>query len=1809
MSSSYTRSNETDSYQILSSYGNTVDDAEVAIVSALVKGNLGEASDNEWISSANETSWNYSMLDPSFVDTSALANYPAGTVTKNSVILTQFNGPSETQVYTTSLSNAGVTGTNSFDAYLTADSAAFYDCNYFMVQSHLQYSYDNAVSAGGSVPEGAKVQVEMDQTNSNHHAHRAMNSSWNTMNPAPNNLAKGDDAIAITQDVDYNTSSALGQEGTDGSDYTAKYATSSTVDGSISFTPISNQYQPQTNNIEVVDRTSFTEFNTDSDVGLFRVQNNLNDAIQTTVTLEEGSSTDADPYLVNMPLMDANANSGVINKNTPKSDLNLPGTMDAAVFYSLFNTAVANTVVEGYTYQIDVTDNSAGYSVNIVDENVPNNRNQMISTLDNSNLLDNPYYMANYVTAPHEISFSNAGLVIDPSTNGVLNTANSITIDLSQGETLSSSYAGVNGEIKIDSNVSNTRATDIQIVDMSGTSDNSINVWYEGDNGVGSNSTLNNEMMTNPFLTVYEGKVALNSWNEPSENIFVGDGAGSGSYAFMTLYANEVVNTLFNPDNTSLTFNNNFEDDSVRLWRIQSQSILVAQPESFYENYDDYSNIGQNLVQGISVQSVLQNILSTLTDYSSYRCTLTAKTLQDISLTSSVADVSNWSINYSNESDAWLTSSSDLAFNNTNSLPNYDSALVASIANGANIYYSYEYKTMTTSSTYGGLQDYVQVSYSQNQDMSNSTVFTIPQPDITRTYSGSPSTTSNDVAPSLYQFAASIYNSETWKLVQLVKTNTFDVSFSPRYGVFNNIKLTITGIVQTDTYYALQNITTLQIAPHSALQYVQSSTITNLTQVVESISVESGSTSISGVLGNEDITGFNAIIEAKQTSDGNWVTISSDPINFDTYYALPNESTLTIQSQDTSYSANVVTSCEYSPFTDMIQQSIVLQLNNQNYYIPFEYNPTDAVYSLTSFTSNPADLFETTNLALPNLAADSNFTVTNNYACTNSSSWTSGDYNLSVDSDENIVTFTVYDNSENTVFTFTKPANEIFLGTVVLTYIPLDIWHTVIYVGASSSDNTLYESFQSTTYPDSILQIADGINVVVGSTTDLVGCSVAFRVLGDFVTINEVGAVADPTSANELGQSSYNNGSLNFQFVDEDPSSFSAVFIFDKYRGFPSPSATDVVQDYTIVRDSTSVTFVVGEDDLTQVLTTNMYYDQLLVVDDLVDASDNTCADLNVAFNVLYSLPPTGATLVYEVSLTGDNVQVTISNPNFTGSATNIPVPDGSSPVVDPLSQSFSSTLIEFGQNAVYTFSGTFSETEEIVAVRPSRIKINNTAFPYSFFTYQIYFDSTPINVYQAVPVAEDGVNYLGDPALVDDNDPNVFPDNSSRWHLHTSLTTYAQKLAGVNIGAKKIKIHPELPQINSVSFFVSTPPQHKFEIMSTNGSPQLPYNHGTDHVENNVITYFPQLDGVDTFNPFAETISRSDINGNDCTISHDPTDVNDATFTLLQPPSVLDMVQNPDSARVGIIVAGVNISITLYSGLYDSTLKAHLIYNGPITSIPTEVDVLTNKLVFLNRNEDGSIVMGMVQDPTDVGYSSGLTGYEEVFRTTDQIKYYNMDLYIGNVSWFNDNNPETYFNGYADGVRPTLYTVVDLNDSATKKNFRRVYKYETTSTYDFQNLTPIQTMSMVFTLGRQYFDTTVEAMPFTTNANAIANYSDLLEQTNIGEISWTDDINFSEDVTVSWAFGNRITATKMNIDLFSVEESEVKWSFLTLLPFQSFQNQFGLTVSEVSWDGSVYTPLVSTQVINLSPQLSNPSLNQDNSSIEQYSKSTLQSS
>lgn len=1839
MSTNYTRDSQTDTYAVLTSYNNyTQSQQEQNIAQALVESNF-QASlfpnpSGVYTDPVTDLSWNYFDLSSGYINSSAISNYPAGTLTEYSVISSKLHQPDVSlNSYQTNISSSSCNN-NIYTFKNLTSSAPYYDSNYVVTQSLLADCSDNQ--------SGTFVNGTFDLSNSNVKIQYAMQSRWNTTVDFSNGLASvGPDPTAIIQDVSFNTLQAFAQKGSSFNSTTSQvtdlsyesYWFSVGADGSLLSTIVDASYQPipnsnNTNNLMVLNRdmTGVT-LDVNKDVGVFRIQQTDN-AISTLVQFDNGFfvdiSTNETDYLQNMPMFNGYGQnpSGdlVYNSSKTSSSMYVPGTMNQPQFQTLFDTDVLNTIANGWTFDISIN-NVTGSGYNIAEPH------PLVSNLDNSNLLDNLYYMQNYVTNTHSLNISNTlPLEIVDFSNGQQSVIDAIIIDLSNGETLTSTYAGVNGEIILNTNSDTTRTTDTTT-----SSDFSSNiipyVYYLQDN---SSNYISGQQTTQPYFEALWQKVAQESGATSSDYYFK-----KNDNALMTLYTNEIVDNLYEQSDFSFNFYSSTFGSSgdIRLWKINATNNVIINPQSLYSDAS-YSD----LITGIATSGALTNLTTDLS-FNEYRVLLTAKVISDIDLSNAVAGA-GWELTYIN-GDSYLKTSSTQAFSELG-MPIYDPSFVQYLVDGSSVPFSYTYGTEENAANPGGLVDYVDISYNYNGTI----VVRIPQTEITRTYNSGSDVSYNKITDTSYNFTGTIYNKTSWELVYVTSHSSYNATFNPNFGPFSNLQMTINNITQQDNYYAIRFLdasNNFSFAPQSALQYVNAFGVPNFTnKTIETIS-RTGGLSISGTFKANDLKPFKSYAQGGNKDTNTWTNITT--LNqSDVYYGINNNYTIDTSSVSLNQ-GELVTNFEYTPFSNSTNTSIILNLTSQHYYVPFTYDLSGAFNILTSFEANTTDLSSNTNIGKTSMSdTNSYLTLTNGYSNVNETSWVSTNYNLSVNQTGSKTTFTVTDLSHNTIFTIVSLNNTVFLGDYIVTYIPTDYYRTDRLLGSVSSP-VFSEQFIRTTYPVApnghnqvILgasgQILAGLSIGTNNSVNLsaenvtLGSWQQFRVRGDYMTINEVGlASTTPSSSQELGISGYNSGGLNFTYVSGN--SHSATFKFGLYRGYYSYNNTSTNQYYTISRGITESTFEVSGGSLsniTQTLTSNMFYNESFVVNDLKNTSNQLVANLGVSGEFSYSIPPTnspGSSYYnsYPVSVTGDSVKVTITNPNYTSSDP-VVVDPSATPVNNPKSYTDTMTLINYGRDNMYTFSGLWYLDNRLMAIRPSRVRMNNAYFPYNNFDYRISSGSQSTTLYKAINNSDISYNWIGNPQLHDTQDPNSLP-SSNYWVRIDSKNFNAMISEGFTIGRKIIRQDPLLSNSTKLAYIVSAPPYYTFNQISTASCATIPYNYNTDFSSNRTTRYMPYINFTNgnsnsTFNPFAAVNTYTDINNNTTSVDSSGAILNNIRFTLLQtPPSLTNALMSPNSTRYGIIVQGTNLAVNFYSGLYNSTQNyghyTNPIWNGPVTSIPSTPNINNNALIFRGRDASGGITFSALQYPADIGYPSGSQGYIDVLNTTNSYNWYNIDFNMGNSAWFNNNSPVTYFDINASGIESTLFTVVDVNDPITQLNKRRVYKYTSLQNIDIDAsggvISNLQTFNLTYDT-RYYYDFDISMNNTFNQSSGIWNYNNLLDNTRIpnSSINWILDSSFNGTTAyVSWAFGNQTTSTNMLVDLFSVQDTQQKWVYINLKPFQRCLNQFNLQVGSVAWDGSVTAPLVSTRVIQLAPSINIPVLNTSNTfTTQQYSESTL---
>ena len=1757
MSTSYTRSAETDHYQILSS-NMPYDENEVAITSSLVKGALD-------IDSTQITS---KILNNNYVDTSAITCYPAGIITKQSVIAVENpTAPPEYDSY-----SAEVAGqTKEFK--LLSNSLVLYDTTVAVNLSYPEEFYNGVLGTVGNV---LAWKLKLDTTDTSFVDQYAVNTYVNTkqiitVDSQTTTNFEISDPIYVRQDTDFNLNYAYGGKVT-GDSYTSSWGSINTATGALNITAFPEIYQPKSMNLIVKQRTDYTTFDAVDEVGLYRISQDLSNAVSVTVNLDGISHIASEELLTDLPI---SVRSGVFNNNMKYLP---PSSFTHNDFIGLFNSSIANTVRENYLFNINISsnaDNNAGYHLS--DSTTP-----VLDAIDNSDLRDNSSYMNNYLSDPHSFEISKGEVTIDNTLN------NYVTVDFNSGEKLSEMHASQNGQISINTNNSTERTKNQTFTNMQYMNSSDIIVQY-GSNGI------NNDMMSNPYVNIKCKKVASKESNEASENKLV-----SNNGAFLTMYTNSVVTSI---PATGFQLNSSLQNSPVKnelvLLKVKADSVLVSGPNTLFGGYNETENKGTDVVPGFAVDGTLSNLLKNDLSYNSYRAKLTAKTLDTLSLYTSVNSTPGWNIKYSGSTDTYLTSDAITAYKNGESIM-YSDTLIQRVNSGEQLNYMYSYKTQQSSHNFGGLADFVELSFWFNSDKSDAITVTIPQAHLTRSYT---SVSRPEVmpagAPYIWTPLRGTYTPDKqWNLQKVRQVSTYNVSFNPNYSIFNNIKLEITGIVQENTYYTLVNSGTDEVAPHSSLQYISAPTITDLYNIKEVIksSTNMSEISLEGIMNARDLRGFSGIVEGRNASSGLWVEVSNRS-DIDLYYGLSDSYEL-IGIDDDGMEADVTFKNVYDAM-NILTNSVAIagQLTKLHYYVPFSARVSDVDYSVSSFTTKLENLTQNTNVNIDN---DSYFTVTNGYSCIKNWSTSQG-FSVTTRKYPGItqvrVRYTVPGYNFELV-TFVIPEGTVFRGDYIITYIPNDVWLTRTLIGDSATSYSATQNCEYNTIVSNRLNLSSlkGISVNnTGLNAALKNSKIEFELKSDYATVNLVGNAA---YAGGNSESNIINPNTNYQYTDEDK--YSAIVKFKYYRGYPGFG----INSYTINRSASSVKFIVDGGDksnLSQTLTSCMYYNQELVVDDLKDDANMSYANLGIKTKALFSITPTGEKQNLPVTIIGDTATVSISNLSYSGSVVSVPVGGDATPITDVRQYQMSVNLADApDKNNFFTFSG-----NDKLSLMPSRVRLNTTNFNKTSVDYSIQYNPKSMYVHKVRPV-EGRAEWLGNPVLFGDNVNNVEP-NEETWEHKATMSTYAAKAQGIKLGQVEVALDPTKIVAGGVAYIAILPGQHHFNAVSYIDLP-TPYETDKIPATNTVRKYVQFFENTPEYNPFSARPIR-DMHGIEHVIAAS-IGVNNMTFTRVESISAASLFQAPKSQLVSITVPSPNMSVKMYTGLNNTTSNERIVYNGPINKMPTTFDIQQSHMVMRGRDDDGSIVFSIAPYTSHLGSMESIQSYEELYNTTNYSIYYNLNFSIGDLAFFDRDRTSFIFTAASSigQSRPTLYTVVDLNNPETKLSYRRVYKYTHISNINFDNLSTKSTLSLSFNEGRSYYDTVV-AHPsgLSNNPNAIWDYSNLLQNTNVTEpITWIRDNDFSDNVYVSWAYGNSNTSANMQNELFLIKSTIRKWVYLQLDPFLTFSNQYGLTVSEVSWDGSVYTPMVSTQVIIMNKPLSFPALSGVNYQIEQYSTATL---
>jgi hypothetical protein len=1802
MAAEYVRSSLTDEYNVMFSQVSdcTAEQAEKVIMNALITASNFDVSSNTYQSTSGgrNITWGREKLADNLIDSCAISNYPNGTVTSKSVLSIESDPvyhPLQEKITSMSAKSGYVPdGDKNTSSLKLLDCSPFYDATYVIDQSIVQECFNTfaATSVTTSATEDAHAKASFDLSNTNILIQHAMQSKWNTHAGPYENLGTcGDNPTAMSQDASFNTTKAFGMSGTSlagEANYSSQWAQSSRADGKVTFVTVSDAFQPCKNNLRVSDRTNYdASLNLDNDVGMYKIVQSapIIDVAFLCYDFVDSSTNVASELVVNnnAPIFDRNKPVS-FGASSSKSVCEVPQSLNESQLFAMLGSAAGDNVSDNWKFNVEIaTTANSGYNLS--------GAHPLIETLDNSNLKDSIFYMENYVSDNHEIAFSNGSVTVTASDNGVPATATLMTVDLNNGEKLPSEHESVNGRCIIDSNTATTRTGDIS---NNGMSNITASVFYTGESTTGL-GPISDAEKNSAYFAISAQKVVQDTSTDTVKFL-------SNNDAIVNLYteADGIVNHAFDASNYNFVYTNNTSDNVV--WRLNSTNELLNKQPSLSLD-ENYTQTLKDSNPTMNIYGTFKGLDSDNITYHEFRNKLTAKKLTDLGLNAVVNGTMGWSLAYSDPSDNFLKTDGNTAAytQKVAHLPNLENSQdpLLSYLNtaGASLNYKYEYlpyycETGTTKRIY--TCDSLLLTYSPVNNASNVTEYNIQIPTTNTTKDVQISETFVTVSPTDYKDLLISRTAQTFVKANAVLklrtvTNSIDVKFPALYGPFSNIDMCIKDIIQVSTDYVVfyNGVLTYDIILKKSTVPAEMAILSKY-ELTESYTLNGSPTLIlEGSLVVNDLKPFTGVFQGKDLSN-NFVTITTGTTDVDTYYSLDTK-------YDLDFGSPMLPTVTTVMWYEYDQSDLIL--DREFYYVPFILSE-DAVYSIESFTFNVDTIIDT-------LAGSSKFlTSADGYAAANTK-WVTSEYNVTVVTESNNTTLTVKKTNGDEVFHITFTDIITNFGGYLISHFQSDIWRFIRTLGVSAINSTSVETFALTDYSvDSenrnVLPVSGSPGVYLysnkngssafDSSTISTGSRMSFRVLGDYVSANLVGIAGTPSSSNEL------TNSLSFQYTNPiNANEYSAAINLPWYRGYVSPTPlVRTLQHYTINRQKLNVDFNVkraGATLLTQRLTTHL--NEVFVVDALFDSGTSNSFNLNLKSKLLYSIPPTSIyslpipyTFSYPIDIIGDRVTVTMDVAN---SYTTPP------PFVNK-----STTLKD---NNLYTFSGIGP-----VTIRPSRVKLYNSDFMFNKFSYLIHYSSSDFVVKKAFAVSTGlTTNHLGDPYY------------HNEWIPFKTLSTYEEKVNGINIGSKNIgQISTKREMSEVVSYFISCAPYLKFETISTAGNPLIPYNYATTYTSNKIERYLAYTGETNTFNPFKPNFVIRDNSNNDLSITtNDANYINDIAFTYISNPSLNDMFKSANNSRFGIIVPGVLLTITMYaSKAITSGVSVGLqLCKMPITAIQSSLPNIDENIniVFRNRENNGSINFSLIESLALASLGTQTNeSYATVFKTPStpaQSTWYNINFNIGNSSW--NNLASNTFQITVDGVKAKLYTVVDVNKS--QKNVRRIYKYEMITAIDLYEykINRAQSLNLPFSGARVYYDYELPNNSYSSTAASIQDYDALLSSVTpalSGSINWSSEADSDYDsatsVYVSWAFGNRESSLNMPVKMFDILSSQRQWVFLKLAPFMQFKNQFGLTVSEISWDGSVVAPTIKTSNNNIPGYTPGLHIN-NNSTLQEYSIST----
>lgn len=1600
-------------------------------------------------------------------------------------------------------------------------------------------------------------------------------------------------------------------------------------DYDVNVTPLTEKFV--LSNIDV----SSNDFDADTDFGIFKVAIVLNDKPIIT-TLSSGSSLNpedlndiplietytpnnpviGDTYIKQLPLFHETNSLSLSNQTKQINDSSLNDTSKFLLpsrnltinELGTFAQDPANVCVPNFSFKIEVdTSSNSGYKFEDVSYN--------LASIDDAELKDSLIYMRDWVNHPHSLTFSSGHLSLDVSTNGVqaLIDNNEIVFGGNR-EKLSLTEADNDGIIVINSNHIQDRADVTASLDASNML---INIYYDRDTIPGGLLKIDNELCIEPNISFGWQKIMektsksvthFKKHSDTTLNLFSNNTLVNDNY-----YADESkFDYVFNNTNLidlSLTNPNH----NVEIWKIKSGLNLLSQPNKVVDSSGNFINNIQASVQLTNATPAFNSTVRELRQY------ISTKTNSDLEI-NSVLTLNGWSSSL-DQNGSFLLCSSDTAYSSSNRLPSYTDELHLEFLKNTNtniLTYKIEYSSVPFATNAIALVDTCKISYNYNDSSLNltydATDFFIQETDMSFNYTNTPQTTTEVMVDlSEYYYTSSTLNKDMHRLFRVdVYKSSYTSTFNLPFGPYINLNIETPLIQPVISFYTLKSKDasgnfTVQMSPSTLLTRVAKvglpSTYRYYAQSYRTVYTvdPSDNLTITSDLWRDDLKEFLVYTQSKNMSTDEWTNIS-DGVSGSIFYSIADEPVINdINDNLLGGTNNIETTLSYSNFVDGVFSQSEIYINSPYYIVPLVMDYRSTEFRLETFTTgiDNYSLISNTNLTTTQSDTSSNIVtkvLNNSYLYSNIKQWNTSntDYKIISSINDNDITIKVVrtDNDELDLITITINDNYIFVGDFVITNINNDVIRKTQLIGS-----TYTETFATLADNSTSFNIVDGIyiNKVVNQNVPL-GSYQLFDVKKDNLAYNLVGNAFETIQPiNSLGP---------YQWT-YDSSYNSDTFSLIKYRGHGHSSTTSsssINQHYTINRPAINATFAITDASNSTTLSqtfNNIYSGALLTLNQLKrNINDVYPSDIGLKILFNFSMPNVTESRNKLIDVVGDSVTIKLLNPasvheNSYLNQNNFPI---------------NKTLKDY---SLFTFDGSsaYRYNDGPMRIRSSRVKLisNNVdnIFDDNSMVYDLTWvyneDEVIMKTYKADLSSNDTnvLNYLGNPEYVESV-------QGSTWRLMNEYTLSQSQQIGTNIGVHNIKFRNDVNVVNTTCYYVSTHPYYRYETMGMGNNITLPYDYLSGDFSNNIVVkYVPNIaslrDANDYVAPFTNTTYRDVIDNPHYVYVDTQNNLVNNMKLKIKPENVRtqkDLCYTPISDKRYIELFGSKIKIDLYK----NNQLIRNVYDDYITSL---VNDLSNNITLVPSQIDSGIKFMIRQPISVIGYSELETNseHEDFYNTTDKARWFPLKFTLSNVNIFKSTILELEMLA-GPGSYPILYTVKDVISTVDpEKLYRRVYKYEETNAMDFDSVA-LKT-KLTFS-SRKYIDIEVPLMTNGTGFNR-NKYNGLVESITIpNTLTWSTDVSFSDTPTYTLLYGNYNVADNFRRNCFYANNNETVFTLINYAPLMVMNNQIGMPLYSVQWNGFLKTPQIAYESSLIAPIRNSYLINNETTLCDLAKHSTL---